>query len=736
MVKALSYTWGNPSNICLVTINNKTCPVTKNLFLALLRLRYQDISRFLWIDAVCINQTNLTEKSQQVAMMAKIYAMASNVLIWLGEPVPQPGDGSGAPEYPEKIDYQQPVLQWGTNEDIDLIRSFFTSDEQFEDWPVIGALSTLVLMSRNSHFNTLPFFQDPRYVLFDLATYPSKLWQESLHALQEILETPYWNRVWIVQEVFFARQALVHYGRHLVPIEIFFDAERKFRQHYYGCCHTYSASKFNDSKWGGFTSILNTSYPIRAIRELIWARKAGSELSLFEATLSGVDFRLATDPRDYIYASLGLIDERNGTSLFPDYTLSTETIFARAGFNIMQQSGTLQFLAYADRQANMKSLPSWCFQWGFMPPFDPSPYQWDLFNASGSEKALVKLHDDFELELSGLHVDTVRWVGTVRSPVGLELSSLVRWMMLNGEAIIEHCGDPDAPYVGESEMTHEEALWRTLVGDSVNSVNSSDRSSRRATYEDVLGLMSWWGWILSNVSPQTRDWPTKNVPERFTDLLESFLDRTQSRAFFTTRDSRMGTCVAKAGQDLRMAETGDHVVLLKGCNVPVILRHMPTTDIPETGGSKDSDSGRRIQRFRFIGTCYVQGIMDGEACQGREEEFGEMRLGGSACSAEPANRTASIAHHAVMLSLMLGHGRGRNKAPSLRHGQEQVVDHEECIDAERLVFPTPRQWDESLKPLRPERVMLSEIFQGLPPETDDEAWDELWKKMAEDMGSR
>ena len=59
--------------------------VTDNLAAALKRLRLSDSSRILWVDAICINQSDCAEKSQQVAQMAAIYANAARVVAWLGE---------------------------------------------------------------------------------------------------------------------------------------------------------------------------------------------------------------------------------------------------------------------------------------------------------------------------------------------------------------------------------------------------------------------------------------------------------------------------------------------------------------------------------------------------------------------------------------------------------------------------------------------------------------------------
>lgn len=45
-----------------------------------------DYIRPIWIDALCINQDNLEERSSQVALMNKVYSRAYIAIIWLGEP--------------------------------------------------------------------------------------------------------------------------------------------------------------------------------------------------------------------------------------------------------------------------------------------------------------------------------------------------------------------------------------------------------------------------------------------------------------------------------------------------------------------------------------------------------------------------------------------------------------------------------------------------------------------------
>ncbi|KAH8806055.1 heterokaryon incompatibility protein-domain-containing protein [Xylogone sp. PMI_703] len=110
--KALSYTWGNPfppdqvfnpigqpfpsdiefqerafdwySEDSMVQCNGELIRVGRNLFEALLQLRASGEQGYIWIDRLCIDQLNVSERSSQVALMPKIYSNAAEVIVWLG----------------------------------------------------------------------------------------------------------------------------------------------------------------------------------------------------------------------------------------------------------------------------------------------------------------------------------------------------------------------------------------------------------------------------------------------------------------------------------------------------------------------------------------------------------------------------------------------------------------------------------------------------------------------------
>lgn len=81
---ALSYVWGNPAMTKSILLNGQEFIVRENLWNFLDQMRKEQYQGYLWIDAICIDQTQNDERSHQVAMMGQIYSKADKTLAWLG----------------------------------------------------------------------------------------------------------------------------------------------------------------------------------------------------------------------------------------------------------------------------------------------------------------------------------------------------------------------------------------------------------------------------------------------------------------------------------------------------------------------------------------------------------------------------------------------------------------------------------------------------------------------------
>ena len=148
---ALSYTWGLESPTREILIDGKPFLIRQNLWNFLRRVR--ECEDLLWADAICINQNDAKEKSEQVALMGSIFSSASTVIVWLGEAA----------------------------DDSEIVMN-------------LGILAASLSPTR--------FF-------FGISRQPEATQQLiTYRALLAISRRTYWNRAWVIQEVALARGAI------------------------------------------------------------------------------------------------------------------------------------------------------------------------------------------------------------------------------------------------------------------------------------------------------------------------------------------------------------------------------------------------------------------------------------------------------------------------------------------------------------------------------------------------
>jgi heterokaryon incompatibility protein (HET) len=175
---ALWYVWGPQDEPQTVLMNGEIFHVTQNLHEALLRLRSLSRDHFMWIDALSINQSDLSEQSLQVLKMASIYSNAKRTLVWLRES--------------------------HFNGEIWLLRrgdSYSLSDSHC---PISDIFSTL---------------SDKNYKMFSFISALSPEQPLSFgRSFDALLRLPYWKRVWVVQEMTHSKWVTLLFGLHAIPI--------------------------------------------------------------------------------------------------------------------------------------------------------------------------------------------------------------------------------------------------------------------------------------------------------------------------------------------------------------------------------------------------------------------------------------------------------------------------------------------------------------------------------------
>ncbi|KAF7195032.1 Heterokaryon incompatibility protein 6, OR allele [Pseudocercospora fuligena] len=172
--KALSYCWGSEDSLLDVLVNGWSFQVTKNVFSFLSHTAVMKDNRCDWwfIDAICINQQDLSERSMQVSLMSDIYRNAAQVCIWLTDL-----------EYDDYCD----DVEHGESLDEDYYAML--KAESTGLWPD-GTTATA---------------EDIRACDAKLASVAGGL----------ISQSRYWLRLWIVQEVIMAKKLMVQWRHYM-----------------------------------------------------------------------------------------------------------------------------------------------------------------------------------------------------------------------------------------------------------------------------------------------------------------------------------------------------------------------------------------------------------------------------------------------------------------------------------------------------------------------------------------
>jgi hypothetical protein len=362
--QALSYTWGKPCSGHKVYCGEKVLLVTCNLWLALRRLRHETQVRTLWIDALCIDQKNISERNCQVWMMRDVYQKAREVIVWLGEETSHTGSAFA-------------LLQR-------LASALETATSSASPAPRLTGWKEFL------RAHNLPGLDSP-----------------SWKALDALFWRPWYYRMWIVQEVALAKSILVRCGQHSTTWQDL-DLVAAFIM---------GNAKPDSTLANRETEINITANPLVRLSRIIKAfHLSNKTLSLEELLMLTIN-SISSLPVDKIYGVLGMASDSIAGSITPQYNIPAHTVFRSLAQTFLQHSLDILSQIAAPSWWRISKLPSWVPDWS--QAFIAAP----LLQQAGQPKSVVaascgatraSMHfssDGTKMYVTGLLFDTIASVG-------------------------------------------------------------------------------------------------------------------------------------------------------------------------------------------------------------------------------------------------------------------------------------------------------------------------------------
>lgn len=309
---AISYEWGSIVREHDIFCDDRVLKVTANLSLLLSKLRTSDASQVLWIDAICIDQDDLDERSQQMLLMGKIYKNAAVVLMWIGDQTTYTGDAL-------------PIIRW-----------------------LAELLHTLKLDPKKNEFSFLgPYADEQTLVSSAQERIVAMQGNASWPAMVDLLSRTYFSRLWIIQEIVLSSKAVVVCGEHRIEWKTFYEAAM--------CIRVLEIDH-------------GTSSHVRVITFLgeLCFRPFHHSMTLI---LTSFPDAKVTDPRDHVYGYLGIFDDRLlKHKIRADYSSTVEKVFRMATEDILVQQQRLRLFETQSIEPHSRpraAMPSWVRDWGF-----------------------------------------------------------------------------------------------------------------------------------------------------------------------------------------------------------------------------------------------------------------------------------------------------------------------------------------------------------------------------------
>jgi Heterokaryon incompatibility protein (HET) len=604
---ALSYVWGDPHVTKNITVDGMTFAATTNLVAALEILPggsgkegAEDYN--YWIDAICINQEDIHERSDQVHMMGDIFKNATVVVAWIG-----------------------PEME-GSTEAIQVMKYLV---EEIESSPE-GDTSFLLkppprFLVNKSDLNP----QDDDFTTQNTVS-SDNLGSVAIARIKYIRnlfnKRSFWKRAWILHELVLAQKVLFLCGTEgfrYNDIMVLFGWLNSIPDTTYH-------STVSDSDWNNFKSYFDLALdvPLRALvlAEQLRRKDLPNEEPYlrFWRTLMYARRMIASDPRDKIYSLLSLVQ----ISVNADYSKTVQALYLEVARILFPQVAMDEWFDRATpSRKRIPALPSWVVDWDSR----SKEYDWgvsldgDLYNAAGTMNSLGR-----QAEINGLSLlvqgaifdETFLLATTCSDGILVNAAKTFQFDITGGQphGDIEHGLVPPGYPRGQASLRLSlsdkmpgsgqrfaiSSTYLTLALDLVKVVTVC------AAVETATGRLE-----IPRIHEEDRshfiklffdeDAANKTLDSDFSEAMEKedkfpepppFSQHRRTTLFskhfrharhFYTRKRYLGYGPA-------WIQEGDLVCVLENCRVPVLLRKVDGY-------------------YVFISTCFVLGLMDGEAAE-------------------------------------------------------------------------------------------------------------------------
>ena len=551
--EALSYVWGSASASKVVILAGASHQVTDSLHAALCCLRHPDRDCTLWVDALCINQDDDNERTQQVSKMRRIYEQASTVISWLGE------ESEGSDEAMRLVRY---IGEWTRRQGGTLLGS---------SWDPSRFTSVSDVFEH----------------------YGLQVRAQNWAALWDLLERPYWSRIWIVQELSvrgrLSRSTGVLLCGGAAVERAMYDFACAWLESVLPVVAQRLVETGIDADFGEpYSTLTDRGIPAgMTMSQTIAAcnAKPGRDLESLIAATARFE---ASDPRDKIFALAG-IAAKVDLGLEVNYTKSLRDVLKDFVKYSLEKRGNLNVLV-GNRQRILPTdlAPSWAPD-VLVPtttasnPFQAPDGEQLAFRASGTRPPVAVFQQGTDqLQVEGIKLGVLKKVigplvlgGEMSVPKtpGITISQAI-----GGDELVEKLKEYRPP----PDVDHE-AFWRTLVMDRYMK-EWEFLHPAPVEFGAMCRVLLGQGSVPADFMPGAR-LSARKMSYR-APFMQAMLNSVSGRSFFDTESGLMGLGPL-------CCQPGDVVALVLGCRSCLVLRPVG-------------------YEFQLVGDAYVHGVMEGQ----------------------------------------------------------------------------------------------------------------------------